>query len=148
MKCKNVRARLSAFQDGELAPPQLLEVARHLEECAACRGETEALNRLLAGLGRWRAPEADFAFAARVMAALRAQPEKKFRLLPSLAYTVAALAVFISGFLLEMSANGRPAAAPQTASTFSSVLLESRQLGLLAVQESTLDLFGGDFHEE
>jgi len=141
MKCKKARSRLSAYQDGELElqPSQALE--SHLGYCAACRAELNELRQTVGALRRLTAATVDAGFSTRIMAGLRKRPEKNLRLLPSLAYTLALLAIFIGGFLLEISANGQPADAPQTAMTFSSVLSESRNLGLLAVQDSTLELF-------
>jgi anti-sigma factor RsiW len=148
MNCKKTISRLSAYQDGELPAPQSREVVRHLESCAGCRSELAALNELVGSLGRLTPPMPAPDFSARIMARLRVRTEKKYRLLPSLAYALALLAVFISGFLLEISANGQPIAAPQAAQTFSAILAESRDMGLLAVQDSTLELFNGAGHEK
>lgn len=148
MKCKKSISRLSAYQDGELSAAQARDLERHLESCAGCRSELAALNELVGRLGRLTAPVPTPGFSARIMAGLRPRPEKKYRLLPSLAYTLALLAIFISGFLLEISVNGQPAAIPQYAPTFSAVLADSRDMGLLAIQDSTLELFNGAAHEK
>jgi hypothetical protein len=49
MSCQdgNLRARLDDWVDGLLAPAHADEVARHLERCADCRREAEALRALL-----------------------------------------------------------------------------------------------------
>jgi anti-sigma factor RsiW len=146
MNCKKVLSRLSAYQDGELSAPLSRELERHLESCAVCQSELAAFNKLVGNLCRLTPPAAAPDFSSRVMAALPIKPEKKFRLLPSLAYSMALLIVLIGGFLLEISANGQQAAAPQAATTFSAVLAESRDMGLLAVQDSTLEMFSGDTH--
>jgi predicted anti-sigma-YlaC factor YlaD len=148
MNCKKVILRLSAYQDGELSVLQSRELERHLESCAACQAELGALNELAGNLCRLTPPAPVPDFSSRIMAALRTRPEIKYRLLPTLAYTVACLMIFISGFLLEISTNGQPATAPQPSTTFSAVLEESRGMGLLAVQDSTLELFNGDDHEK
>jgi anti-sigma factor RsiW len=141
MNCKRVRLRLSAYQDGELSVLQSRELERHLESCAACQAELGALNELVGNLCRLTHLEPAPDFSSRIMAGLRTRPEIKYRLLPSLAYTLALLMIFISGFLLEISASGQQATSPQPATTFSAVLAESRDLGLLAVQDSTMELF-------
>ncbi|MEI6613743.1 MAG: zf-HC2 domain-containing protein [Chrysiogenales bacterium] len=142
MNCKRVRLKLSAYQDRELTFLQSQELERHMGSCLACKAEWESLNELVNHLGQLTTPAPDSGFSSRIMAGLRTQPEKKYRLLPSLAYTLACLMIFISGFLLEMSANGQPPTTPQpTITTFSAVLTESRDLGLLTVQDSTLELF-------
>jgi anti-sigma factor RsiW len=148
MNCKKARARLSAYQDGELAPRQAQGIARHLERCAACQSELAAMNRLLAGLRRLTFPVPPPGLASRIMSGLRTRPQGTHRLLPSLAYALALLAIFIGGFLLEMSVDGQRDVAAQSASTFSAVLAESRNLGLLAVHDSTLEMIGGDAHEK
>ncbi len=66
---------------------------RHLENCTACRSELDSLKRLLAGLIRFHGPEPDPGFTYRIMAGLPTRPEKKYRLLPSLAYTLAVLVI-------------------------------------------------------
>jgi len=148
MNCKKVILRLSAYQDGELSVLQSRELEHHLESCAACQSEWEACKDLVGNLCRLTPSVPAPDFSSRIMAGLLMQPEKKYRLLPSLAYTLALLTIFISGFLLEISANGQLATAPQPTTTFSAVLEESRDLGLLAVQDSTLELFSGDDYEK
>jgi len=157
MNCEKVRSRLSAYQDGELTVSQSRELERHLGACAACQSEWEGYQTLVAGLRRLTAPAPIPGFSSRVMASLRKQPEKRYRWLPSLAYSLALLLIFISGFMLEMSANGQrqigtangqAAAAPKTAMTFSAVLAENQGLGLLAIQDSTLELCSGGAHEK
>jgi len=147
MNCKKARLRLSAYQDGELAPAPSREVELHLQHCAACRSELEALDGLLGNLRRLAMPVAAPGFSSRVMAGLQARPRARLRLLPQLAYSLALLAIFVSGFLLEMSANGPKAAPAQPATTFSAVLAESLDLGLLTVHDSTLELFSRGDHE-
>lgn len=50
-----VRRSLSAYVDGELAPPERQRVERHLVECENCGRTRRALIRVLAGLGSLRA---------------------------------------------------------------------------------------------
>jgi hypothetical protein len=55
MSCGSARARLSAYRDGDLKAPEAQAVASHLQGCAGCRGEWEALSAaldLLAALPR------------------------------------------------------------------------------------------------
>lgn len=42
--CERVREQLSAFDDGELAREEALDLERHLSTCADCRVEREALR--------------------------------------------------------------------------------------------------------
>lgn len=149
MNCKKALARLSAYQDGELPAPAAAELERHLLECAGCRFEWQDMQALVAGLRRLTSPEPRSGFSSRVMAALRDRPEKRRLWLPSLAYSLALPLVFIGGFLLAVSGNGqRPAAAiPDTAATYSNVLAGNQGLGLLAVHDLTMELYGGGSDE-
>jgi len=131
-----------------MAKPESLELERHLENCAGCRSELAAYEGLLDTLRRRTTPVPAPGFSARIMANVPVRPERKFRLLPALAYTLALLMIGVGGFLLEISVNGQPATVLQPATTFSAVLAESRDLGLLAVQDSTLELFNGAHHEK
>lgn len=49
--CEQVRERLSAWLDGELAPEERGRVAAHLADCGECRGELALLARLDGALG-------------------------------------------------------------------------------------------------
>jgi anti-sigma factor RsiW len=145
MNCKHARSRLSALQDGELDPGSARDLKLHLRDCASCRAEWRALEGLLDGLRRLTPAVAAPGFSARVMAGLRPRPRPRLGLLPSLGYTLALLAVSVAGFLLEISAHSAPAVAAPPATTFGAVLAESRDLGLLTVHDSTMDmLIGGD----
>jgi len=148
MNCRKISRLLSAYQDGELAPAQAQAIASHLHECGACRGEWDGLQELVGRLQHLPPPPADAYFPARVMTALPASRAGKFRLLPAAAYVLVFLAIFLSGFFLQLSSDGTAGTAkPQTA-TFTAVLLENQDLGLLAVHEETLVLFNGSDHEK
>ncbi len=54
--CEQVRERLSAWLDGELAPDARGEVAAHLKDCGECRRELALLARLDSTLGILEAP--------------------------------------------------------------------------------------------
>ncbi|HTW88222.1 MAG TPA: zf-HC2 domain-containing protein [Candidatus Binataceae bacterium] len=44
--CSEIRPLLSAFGDGELEPPELLKVARHVAECPDCEQEAADFSAL------------------------------------------------------------------------------------------------------
>lgn len=50
MNCQTVRERLGSYVDGELRPDVRVSVEAHLDECAACRAEVEAIRGLEARL--------------------------------------------------------------------------------------------------
>jgi predicted anti-sigma-YlaC factor YlaD len=147
MNCPKVIRLLSPFQDGELAPDLELGVKQHLLKCPGCRAEWDGVQEVLGGLRRLPAPAADPFFPTRVMAGLRAAPAKKLHLLQAAAYALVFAAIFLSGFLLQLSSNSQAAAKIPTA-TYSAVLLEPQALGLMTVQDDTLALFSGSDHVE
>jgi anti-sigma factor RsiW len=146
MNCQRVIRSLSACQDGELDPALRREVEGHLENCRACRAEWESLQDLVGRMRLSPPPALDPFFSARVMAALRPGTAKPFRLLPAAAYAMVFAVVFLAGFLLQTSGSGQAPAEPPAAATYSAVLLEPQELGLLAVHEDTLELFNGSDH--
>jgi anti-sigma factor RsiW len=142
MNCQSVTRVLSACQDGELDPTLRQEVESHLKGCRACRAEWDGLQELVRRLRLSAPPTIDPFFPDRVMASLRPAGAGKFRLLPAAAYALVFAAIFLAGFLLQTSGGGQ-APTPPPAATYSAVLLEPQDLGLLSVQEDTLKLFNG-----
>lgn len=60
MTCRSVRAKLGAYQDGDLPAPQALALEEHLRGCEACAREWAALGglvTLLDGLEQLQPPE-------------------------------------------------------------------------------------------
>jgi mycothiol system anti-sigma-R factor len=62
MRCDEVRPRLGAYIDGELAEAERVQLRDHLTDCPDCGPEATALQRLRGGIRRsapiYRAPEA------------------------------------------------------------------------------------------
>ena len=143
MSCQRITRMLSAFQDGELDPGRRQEVERHLAGCAACRREWEGLQELDRRLRLEPAPASDPFFPARIMTGLRPRPAASRRWLQAAAYALVFAAVFLAGFILQTSGNGRTAV-PAATPTYSSVLLEPQGLGLMAVHDDSLGLFAGE----
>jgi anti-sigma factor RsiW len=50
MRCRPVRERMSEYLDGELPPRERVAIEAHLEGCAECRAEAEALRQAEDGL--------------------------------------------------------------------------------------------------
>lgn len=147
MNCPRIRPMLSAFQDGELAPCRREEVERHLRACPACGAELENLREVERRLRLLPPPALDPFFPARVMAGLPAPRPRRVRLLQAAAWAAVFLAAFSGGFFLMSGAAARVEGERLQAATYSSVLLEPQELGLLAVHEQTLELFSGASHE-
>ena len=145
MNCRRITRRLSSWQDGELDAARSREVERHLRDCPACRGRWAGLHELQQQL-LLEPPPADDAFLpARVMARLRPRPLRGGRLLRAAAWAAVFAAVSVGGFLLQAALAGNGAPAP--AASYSSVLLEPQEFGLLAVHDDFLDLFNGGGRE-
>jgi mycothiol system anti-sigma-R factor len=74
MRCEEIRPRLDAYLDGEIAEPEQVLLREHLADCAECGPEMVALERLRHSIRRaapvYRAPEA---LRSRIRAALRAE---------------------------------------------------------------------------
>jgi anti-sigma factor RsiW len=146
MNCQRVRQALSAYQDGELRPALGMEVEHHLQSCPTCRAEQNSLQELVKRLRRVSPPAVDPFFSTRVMAGRQLHPIRKSRLLPAAAYALVFVTIFLAGFLLQTFDGGQAPAEPLSSTTFSAVLLESRDFGLLSVQEDTLRMFPGSDH--
>ncbi len=147
MNCKKVFRLLSVCQDGELDAVLEQQVESHLRDCQHCRSEWQGLQELVGSLQCLPPPASDPYFPARVMAGLPAARAGKLRLLPAIAYALVFLTIFLSGFLLQLSYNNTVGAEKPQAVTFTAVLLENQDLGLLAVHDNTLALFDGNDHE-
>jgi anti-sigma factor RsiW len=67
MNCGRVSNLLSAFADRELTGADMLQIRRHLNDCADCQAEYEALCRMKMMLGRLRAPTPPSGFVATTL---------------------------------------------------------------------------------
>lgn len=146
MNCQRIARMLSARQDGELNPALEREVKSHLRACAACRDEWIGLQRLIGRLRLLPPPASDPFFPTRVMAALPARSAGGLRFLRAVAYALVFVLIVAGGFFLQMDAGRRSLPGP-AAATFSAVLLEPQDLGLLSIQDDTLSLFAENRHE-
>jgi anti-sigma factor RsiW len=147
MKCRRITRLLSPWQDGELDAALGEELERHLLGCPACRGRCDALRELRRRLLLQPPPADDPFLPARVMARLQARPLRPRPLARAAAWAAVFAAVFAGGFLLQTSLAPGAAPEPEPAASYSSVLLESREFGLLAVHDDFLDLFSGGGNE-
>jgi anti-sigma factor RsiW len=75
MRCAQVRRSLSAFLDGEVPAAKQQQIAAHLESCAECRAERDALAATWDGLLAWPEMPASVGFDARLHQRLAA-PER------------------------------------------------------------------------
>lgn len=75
MTCREVQERLSAWLDGELAPPEGELIAAHLLGCDGCRREVAQLRALDAALAELVVPVPPH-LAEKVVARLQGQPDQ------------------------------------------------------------------------
>lgn len=75
--CEAIREELSAYLDGELAPPAEEEVRQHLAGCEACRLEHAGLVELSLGLEALPRLTAPAHFTAQVMARVVESPPQR-----------------------------------------------------------------------
>ncbi len=107
-----MRHRLSAFIDGELGAEDRLRVAAHLESCASCADDVEALREpgraLSASFARVNSPAGA---ALRVLAAIErrgvAQPGTRLASI-LLEWACAAAAVLLAALVFALTHTDRP----------------------------------------
>jgi anti-sigma factor RsiW len=91
-----IEQQLSAFLDEELAPAEMAEVRRHLEQSERLRHELEELRQTKLLLGRLRSPELPREFAAELRARIdRPAPFRVFDWLPRPVLAVIVLVVVV-----------------------------------------------------
>jgi len=117
MKCKRVQKLLTAFVDGELAPPRAASVSEHLAMCDVCREQAAEVKKVLAWAGTWRDREPSPGFVTRLRARIRSEREAiglsrkvwipRARL--AFAGVAAASVIFVGGYLVGALFSGRAA---------------------------------------
>jgi predicted anti-sigma-YlaC factor YlaD len=78
MKCTEIKNRLSAYQDGELAAPTFSLIADHLKICPSCREELERLRKAYAMIAIDHLILPDPFFLTRLRARIQTQNKKLF----------------------------------------------------------------------
>jgi anti-sigma factor RsiW len=98
MICETIRPLLPLLQDGELAPPEAAQVARHLQECPACAQEAARLARGTALLRQAAMLDPPPGLRQRIQAAIRADRSR----IPAgrLAWPAAMAAGVVAGAML------------------------------------------------
>lgn len=105
---------IGAYHDGELDAAMMRQVERHVEECAACRGELAAMRDLSARIAAVRLDEIDRVESLRLHKAIDEAVDAGQESLPlfrtaGLFAAMAASVLIISGvWLLDLKPAGRP----------------------------------------
>ncbi len=115
MTCAEIREELTAWLDRELSPADARRVERHVEGCAACRREADALARTYELLGRLPVPSVPAGFVQRFWKKARGKSVR--RLLPwaiPLAVAAAAAIVAVVVFVSAPPGSSEPIASPDS----------------------------------
>ena len=148
MTCKQILDNMSKYQDGELEATLSSRFKTHIQDCPHCQAEWEKSEEIQHLITELPTVEVKPHFTAQTMARIRAGREKKsfFRPIPALAYSLVFILCFTLGLLLnQSSANG--AFDPQNLNS-RSLLMESQDLTLLAIQDNTFDFFETEANDE
>jgi len=120
MNCGEVKNLFSPYLDGKVSGTEMHALLRHMDECAGCAQDYEAVRqtqRLLAGLGRKKAP-ADLALRLRVAISHEAARARHSR---------------FEGMLVRMENALHAFMVPATAGLVSAVVIFSVLLGFFAL---------------
>ncbi|MCW5941868.1 MAG: zf-HC2 domain-containing protein [Fimbriimonadaceae bacterium] len=71
MNCRNCRASLSAYVDGELTGSEMIRVREHVGRCPVCRDELEGLRGLKRALGAMSVPVPPPSLGERILGSVR-----------------------------------------------------------------------------
>lgn len=104
MEHKDARKRLAAFMDGELREAERAPIAAHIEQCAECKKEYEALSNNYLYLKKGVELEPSDHFNSKLKSKIDGQPVKKplfwiERLIP-VPVVMGILVLFISGMFV------------------------------------------------
>ena len=152
-KCKDVNALLSKYQDNELAPAAREKIDAHLIKWDTCQQELALLEQVTARVKQL--PEAETApnFTPLVMAKVNQKQEEKSRWFgwlrpPSLVYSFIFIIFLGLGFLANdrltdslQHLNGDARQHQYGQEVYMTQLLtESQNLGLINIQDKTMEL--------
>ena len=106
--CEEFAALLDPYIDGELSPAETARVREHLRTCDGCRAYVQAALALGDAFPEAENPPVPDAFAAGVMAAIRADAAPRKRRRPRWAKTLLPLAACCAIVVLAVSGLPRP----------------------------------------
>ena len=118
MNCRSVRRRLSEYLDGEVPAPRQAAIAAHLEVCAGCRDELEAMRRAGEALKTLSAVEAAPDLTGDLRRRLAAPAARRLRVGWVGAAAVAAVGIAIGCLLWLSPPEPAPRPAPTQSHTF------------------------------
>lgn len=105
MSCKDVEKDLVAYAEGDLDDLRSEVVRAHLEACARCRSEAQAVRRTLRLAAAYRVPPLSEGAGVRMLAGVRERVDRRRRrvrrLAPALVVVAAVLALTVVGLRLR-----------------------------------------------
>ena len=79
MRCRSIKKRLSAYQDGEIAEKERERIAAHLSECQACRSAYAEMEQVWQSLEKIPEIEASAGFEGRLFERINTVPALRSR---------------------------------------------------------------------
>ncbi len=106
MKCDEIKDKLNAYLDGEVGNPE--EIRRHLDACADCRAELEALSSVNDFLSQYEEEPVPQQAIDRILAISRRRAFNSLSWFARITIAVSAAAAFFLGVITsgEIASNG------------------------------------------
>lgn len=137
LECKDVKPRLSAFQDNELDEVSKARIAAHIKECEGCRLELKRMVQAVERMAQLPEVEPTDNFTALVMGRVKTRKKLRWLALPSLVYSLIFILFFIVGWWLQTTLK-KPAPLMPKEELMAQVFYQSQNLSLSAVQDISL----------
>lgn len=119
MTCNNIQSLLSSYLDQELSSGEMFAVRRHLQNCADCAEEFEAISVVKRMIGEAPVPEPSADFEDRLVASVMAKVQpapKKISLISLTGFAAASMAATF--LILQLAASKKAEAAPTDAQAY------------------------------
>jgi len=145
MNCKQVKLRLSAYQDGELNNAERKNIQLHLQSCKACNNEYEELINLNNRLFNLQTHHLPLNFSAKIMSQVKEKELKKNKIFGfNLAYFVYSLLfiIFVTAgmYFVDVKTVKKANRTNENNSYILSLLNGEQELGLLDIQDNFVKL--------
>jgi predicted anti-sigma-YlaC factor YlaD len=148
MKCDQVLAILSRFQDGECDDEEQLQIFSHLNECIGCHREWERMERVLEAMDRVDGVIPAPNFNAMTMAKIKNLQVRSPFPLPSFIYSFVFVLFFLLGLILVQPFETEKTTKKKDL-TMVQILMESQNLNQFYTQNKTINwLYKGGTNEK
>lgn len=156
MKCKEILLYLNRYQDGELDKQLRKKVENHLKECQSCGQEFVLLERVTDNIKCLPEVEDKQNFTAQVMAKVKEKRKPHWFALPSFVYYFVFIIFCLLGLILNPNLRTSQEEEVRVSrisdstdiSKYSSILSESQHLGLIEIQDKTIEIvYNGEYND-